>query len=167
MPLRWCGGLTQQSCPKNPKETGGGPARHVQGRSSLVIDDDDLVRDAHQRAPEAWNYHVLTTQSAATALEDLDGERPILIISDYRFPTEIPGLRRSLSFRAALGARFRHCSSTQTPTPNTYAKSCKAGFTFCTAGHCERLRDALHRLIELRFLERHSLPARNLRLRDR
>ncbi len=52
----------------------------------LVVDDDDALRPVVQRALEAANFHVLSTNSPARALAMIDAQPVTVILTDLSMP---------------------------------------------------------------------------------
>src|SRR5437868_2749100 len=57
----------------------------------LVVDDDDLVRRALERALRPTGYRILTASSGAKALELLEQHAVVAVVSDHLMP-EMTGL---------------------------------------------------------------------------
>jgi CheY-like chemotaxis protein len=57
----------------------------------LVVDDDELVRRALERALKSTGYRIFTAPSALKALELLEQHKVVAIISDHLMP-EMTGL---------------------------------------------------------------------------
>ncbi|MEX0871313.1 MAG: ATP-binding protein, partial [Aquisalimonadaceae bacterium] len=79
------------------------PAR---GKLVVVIDDDALVREGMGGILRSWGCHLLTADSAATALSSVAAEqrRPDLIIADYRLADGMTGIQAIGRLRSELGA---------------------------------------------------------------
>jgi CheY-like chemotaxis protein len=76
------------------------------GKLILVIDDDTLVLDAMRGLLQSWGCRVVTADSEKTALAGLaeHGDRPDLIISDYRLAHGKTGFELIARLHQALGA---------------------------------------------------------------
>lgn len=59
--------------------------------SILLVEDDDLLRDAFEILLDDAGYHVLTAGTAGAAIEAVHGSRPGLVILDLGLPDR-PGL---------------------------------------------------------------------------
>jgi CheY-like chemotaxis protein len=70
------------------RDAGDGPVAHEApvSKSILVIEDDDLTRDALRLILEAQGYVVASADNGRTALEELRKCRPDLILLDLVMP---------------------------------------------------------------------------------
>ena len=78
----------------------------ITGETVLVVDDDEQVRLATRFLLESWGYRV---RVAATAEEAVDvargpGNRPSVVVSDYRLPGASNGVETLKSIGEALDA---------------------------------------------------------------
>lgn len=78
----------------------------VTGKLIVVIDDDALVLDGMDGLLRSWGCRVITAASDTAALERLaeSGQRPDLIISDYRLAGGRTGIEAIESLRGTLEA---------------------------------------------------------------
>jgi two-component system chemotaxis response regulator CheY len=56
------------------------------GRTVLVVDDDELLRESVRLALADEGYDVVAARDGAHALEQLNGRRPALILLDLMMP---------------------------------------------------------------------------------
>jgi CheY-like chemotaxis protein len=77
----------------------------VRGKLVVVIDDDALVLDAMRGILRGWGCRVVTEQSEAAAFARVTtlGQKPDLIVSDYRLAGGKTGIEAIEHLRAALG----------------------------------------------------------------
>jgi signal transduction histidine kinase/ActR/RegA family two-component response regulator len=76
----------------------------LRGKLIVVIDDDALVLEGTGGLLESWGCRVMATQSDADALAELKGERPDLIISDFRLNNGRTGIEAIAQMRSAFKA---------------------------------------------------------------
>lgn len=70
----------------------------------LIIDDDDLVRDALALIMEAYGYEVSVAASTREAIDEVaGGTRPDAILADYRLRGEDTGVRAVQAVRELVG----------------------------------------------------------------
>ena len=70
----------------------------------LIVDDDNLVRDALALIMETYGYDVSVAASTQEAIDEVaGGVRPDAILADYRLRGEDTGLRAVQAVRALLG----------------------------------------------------------------
>jgi len=76
------------------------------GQLIVVIDDDPLALDAMGGLLRSWGYRVVTAASDSAALVDLPehGQRPDLIICDYRLSGGRTGIEAIERLRNVFGA---------------------------------------------------------------
>ena len=95
------------------------------GKLVAVIEDDPLVREAIAGLLRAWGFRVIAAESCDQALTQLvrAGQRPDMIVSDYRLPKgatgveAIEGLRSAFEIPALL---ISGDSSSPMPNPGDY-----------------------------------------------
>jgi CheY-like chemotaxis protein/anti-sigma regulatory factor (Ser/Thr protein kinase) len=58
-------------------------AEALYGKSVLVVDDDELVRQSTGGLLESWGCHVILASSGRESIEKLRGQVPDLLISDF------------------------------------------------------------------------------------
>src|SRR5262249_12739101 len=77
----------------------------IHGRSVLVIDDDELIRDSMRSLLGGWGCRVLTAGSTSEALTALQvhAECPDLIVCDYRLASGSIGTQAIEQVRHAVG----------------------------------------------------------------
>jgi CheY-like chemotaxis protein len=84
------------------------PARAIDvanGKLVIIIDDDALVLDAMGGMMRNWGCRVLAAATPGAALAGIaSGERPDLIISDYRLANGESGVAAIAELRQAFGA---------------------------------------------------------------
>jgi CheY-like chemotaxis protein len=70
----------------------------------VVIDDDPLVLEATESLLRSWGCRVVAAESCGEAMRKLleTGERPDLIVSDYRFPQGPTGVDTIAMLRGAF-----------------------------------------------------------------
>ena len=70
-----------------------------------MIDNDEVILAAVRALLEPWNLDLIAEPSLAAALAALDarGQRPDLILSDYRLPGELDGVGVVERLRARYG----------------------------------------------------------------
>jgi CheY-like chemotaxis protein len=75
------------------------------GKLVIVIDDDALVLDGMGGILRSWGCRVVAAATPAGALADLaSGDRPDLIISDYRLANGQSGIAAIAELRQTFGA---------------------------------------------------------------
>src|SRR5262245_46544670 len=74
------------------------------GKLVAVIEDDPLVREAIAGLLRAWGFRVIAAESCDQALMQLvqAGERPDVIVSDYRLPRGATGVEAIEGLRSAF-----------------------------------------------------------------
>jgi CheY-like chemotaxis protein len=78
----------------------------TRGKLVIVIDDDALVLDSMGGLLRSWGCRVVAAATPDEALVDLDpGERPDLIICDYRLADGQSGITAIADLRKAFGAQ--------------------------------------------------------------
>jgi signal transduction histidine kinase/FixJ family two-component response regulator len=103
------------------------PAR---GKRVILIDDDALVLDGMRGILQGWGRHVETAASGAAALASLaeTGEKPDLIISDYRLAGGDSGIEAIACLRAAVGAPVPAFVITGDTAPERLREASAGGF---------------------------------------
>ena len=97
--------IVAQSAPR-PRTTEGSFAGPGDGEFVVVIEDEDLVRLGVRTLILSWGYDVLDAVSGPKALEELrkTSRLPHLIISDYRLPEGMNGIKTISTIRSLYGA---------------------------------------------------------------
>ena len=73
---------------------------------AVLIDDEEAILRAMEELFDTWNIDLIAARTMADALQVLDetGRTPDVVISDYRLPEDIDGIRVLEAFRARYGA---------------------------------------------------------------
>jgi signal transduction histidine kinase/CheY-like chemotaxis protein len=74
----------------------------LQDKIIVVLDDDPLVLEGSGGLLRSWGCHVVTADSASEAAEQLDGQRPDLIMSDYHLANGRKGTDEIEELRAVF-----------------------------------------------------------------
>ena len=86
-----------------------------------MIEDDPLVREAIAGLLRAWGFRVIAAESGDQALTQLvqAGQRPDVIVSDYRLPRGATGVEAIEGLRSAFEIPALLISGdAASPTPN-------------------------------------------------
>lgn len=114
------------------------PAQHpadarrptLDGVTVLLVDDDPLVINAMSSLLEQWGCKVLTADTSANALKVVaaGGQRPALILADYRLTGDLTGTRVINAVRERLGQPIPAAIITGDTAPERLREANQAGF---------------------------------------
>jgi two-component system, sensor histidine kinase len=78
--------------------------RPFAGKLAVVIEDDPLVLEATATLLRSWGFHVIAAAACDDALKQLAqaGQRPDVIVSDYRLPKGATGIDAIEGLRSAF-----------------------------------------------------------------
>jgi two-component system, sensor histidine kinase len=116
-----------ETVPVSAVETSFNP---LNGKSILVIDDDERVRESMQGLLHGWGCRVTTADSGVAALSVLAdrGEGPDLIVSDYRLANGSSGIAAIEQVRRAVGAEIPAILVTGDTAPERLRDARDSGF---------------------------------------
>lgn len=96
----------------------------------LIVDDDNLVRNALALIMETYGYDVSVAASTQDAIDEVaGGVRPDAILADYRLRGEDTGLRAVQAVRALLGEAIPALILTGDTAPERLREIHRSGLT--------------------------------------
>ena len=100
------------------------------GKLIVVIDDDELVRDATDRLLQSWGCETVIVASASDGQAAIAGyeQRPDLIISDYRLAGGNTGLEAIAELRTTLGGSIPALLISGDTSPDRLREVRESGF---------------------------------------
>ncbi|MEA3412649.1 MAG: hybrid sensor histidine kinase/response regulator [Pseudomonadota bacterium] len=105
------------------------PGHRLEGARVLVVDDDELVREAMQGLLSSWGCDVVVLGSAGQALAFLDADTraPDVLLFDYHLNEQKSGLDLAFDVRERLGRHIPAAIITGDPAPVIQHQVLKCG----------------------------------------
>lgn len=126
----------------------------------MVVEDDSLAREAVASLLRSWGCVVAEANGLSAALGQFErGERPDVIVSDYRLPYGENGMEVIARLRAAAGSSIPACLISGDTDPALMQQAREAGLSLLHKPvRPAKLRSLLRRLVPGGQTERSALP---------